>query len=214
MSVLSSEKIAIFDTETTGTDIEECRIVQIAVIEVDDGQVVGEWKSLVNPGCEIPAEATEVHKVTNEMVESAPDFKGVWSKFLDRCAGRRLLGYNAYRFDFPLIQNEMRRIGIEPQQKPEVVIDPLIWIRDIDKFVKGKGRHKLGKTCERWKIPVENAHDALADCRMTWALAQKIFERRKLPDIRTLLKRQVPMAARQEAEYQAYRARQEAKKSA
>ncbi|MEN9660733.1 MAG: hypothetical protein RLZZ443_662, partial [Actinomycetota bacterium] len=63
-----ANRIAVFDTETTGLDLREARIVTACVLELDaNGQPVGdavEW--LADPGIEIPQVAADVHGVTTE----------------------------------------------------------------------------------------------------------------------------------------------------
>jgi DNA polymerase III epsilon subunit-like protein len=59
---------AILDTETTGLEYNS-RIVEIAVTTAD-GEVL--LDTLVNPGEPIPADATAIHKITDEMVANAP----------------------------------------------------------------------------------------------------------------------------------------------
>src|SRR5690625_7975016 len=54
-----------FDTEPTGLDVTEDRIVTAAIVEEIDGEThVHNW--LLNPGAEVPERATEVHGVTTE----------------------------------------------------------------------------------------------------------------------------------------------------
>ena len=62
--------VATFDLETTGLDVLEDRIVQAAilVIELDGTTREGGWSGLTDPGVKIPAEATEIHDITDEMV--------------------------------------------------------------------------------------------------------------------------------------------------
>ena len=60
--------LAGFDTETTGTDPETARIVTAAVIVHGPEPVDARW--LVNPGIDIPAEATAVHGISTETAQA------------------------------------------------------------------------------------------------------------------------------------------------
>jgi len=64
-----AQRIAVFDTETTGLDLKTSRIVTASVVELDsDGNIVvdrAEW--LANPEIEIPKVASDVHGITTEM---------------------------------------------------------------------------------------------------------------------------------------------------
>ena len=73
--------IRCLDVETTGLDPAVHRVVEIATVDVtvepipDQHPLVtrGEmWSSLVNPGHEIPPQASAVHDITDEMVTTAP----------------------------------------------------------------------------------------------------------------------------------------------
>jgi DNA polymerase-3 subunit epsilon len=57
--------IFVLDTETTGTDPQQDRIVEIAFEEWTSEGMVKEWRSLVDPRMPIPAAETKVHGITN-----------------------------------------------------------------------------------------------------------------------------------------------------
>src|SRR5690606_40867454 len=61
-----SGPLASFDTETTGTNPNEARIVTAACWLITPGHDKKHREWLVNPGVEIPAEATQVHGITTE----------------------------------------------------------------------------------------------------------------------------------------------------
>ena len=60
-------RLAVFDVETTGIDVETAHIVSacVAVLEAD-GEVVDRWDWLADPGVEIPEGASAVHGITTE----------------------------------------------------------------------------------------------------------------------------------------------------
>ena len=58
-----SRPLAFFDLETTGTDIAEDRIVDIAVLKLLPDGTEEMFHSLINPGVPIPPSATEVHGI-------------------------------------------------------------------------------------------------------------------------------------------------------
>ena len=66
--------LAIVDLETTGAHPAHDRVTEIAVIEVDGGEVTGEWSTLVNPETAIPAAIQALTGITNDMVAGAPRF--------------------------------------------------------------------------------------------------------------------------------------------
>ena len=66
--------LAIVDLETTGANANWDRITEIAVIEVDGGEVSSEWSTLVNPETPIPPAIQALTGITNDMVAGAPAF--------------------------------------------------------------------------------------------------------------------------------------------
>lgn len=61
-----------FDVETTGLDSTHDRIIEIGAVQFVDGQPIKRFSSLVNPEKSIPASATSINHITNEMVATAP----------------------------------------------------------------------------------------------------------------------------------------------
>ncbi len=71
-----------YDTETTGIQPANDRVIEIAAYDPLDGR---QFVQLVNPGRPIPAEATAIHHITNEMVAEAPSFAEVADQFTAFC---------------------------------------------------------------------------------------------------------------------------------
>ncbi|MFF3190512.1 exonuclease domain-containing protein [Streptomyces misionensis] len=110
-------RLVAFDLETTGVDVEADRIVTAAVIGLaEGGSTPYEW--LADPGIEIPAEATAVHKITTEharehgepahqVVDQVAETLAVWVGE----AGAAVVGHNA-PYDLTLLDRECRRYGL------------------------------------------------------------------------------------------------------
>jgi len=99
--VLDDPSCVVLDTETTGLH-DSARIVEIAVLSMG-GEVV--FDSLVNPGGPIPAGATQIHGITDDMVQTAPTFSDLHGRLTEALNGRKLIVYNR-AFD-------RRRLAIE-----------------------------------------------------------------------------------------------------
>ena len=74
-----------YDTETTGIQPQNERIIEIAVYDPVQNRT---FESLINPGKPIPKEATAVHNITDQMVANAPSFAQVALEFFDFLPGR------------------------------------------------------------------------------------------------------------------------------
>ncbi len=101
----------IFDLETTGFAPTRDRIVELAALRIDRDGAISRYQSLVNPGCRIPARASAVHHITDEMVADAPHFAAVAKAFLDFADQSTLVAHNAY-FDLGFLQESLARTGL------------------------------------------------------------------------------------------------------
>ena len=67
----SIDRFIAFDTETTGVNSSLDRIVELGAVIFENGIIVDQFSSLVNPNMEIPPEATAVNHITPEMVATS-----------------------------------------------------------------------------------------------------------------------------------------------
>lgn len=178
-----SDHLAVFDLETTGIDVETCRIVSATVAVLDiNGTAVERLDWLVDPGIEIPAGATSVHGITTEhAVEHGRDASEAVAEIVT--ALRRHLGdglpivaYNA-PYDLTLLDREAVRHGVAPLVSPSPVVDPLVIDKAVDKYRKGK--RTLEVTSAFYGVALDDAHDAGADAIAAGRVAQAIHRAHK-----------------------------------
>ena len=108
--------LVFFDLETTGVDVEKDRIVQIAITRMvptseEDTVRKTEDMWLVNPGIPIPERASAVHGIYDADVEGMPTFSDISEEVAKWFEGADVCGHNVIRFDIPLLENEMKRVG-------------------------------------------------------------------------------------------------------
>jgi DNA polymerase-3 subunit epsilon len=72
----------VVDIETTGGTVNSHRIIEVAIVTVDGGQIVDQYETLINPQRYIPPFITSLTGITNEMVERAPAFAEVANTIL------------------------------------------------------------------------------------------------------------------------------------
>ena len=123
MKLQLTKPLCFFYLETTGTDISKDRIVEIAVLKLhpDGLQEKKEWRT--NPEQPIPAEASAVHGITDEMVASEPTFKELSNEIYSFIKGCDLAGYNSDRFDIPLLVEELLRAEVDFDFKNNKTVD-------------------------------------------------------------------------------------------
>jgi DNA polymerase-3 subunit epsilon len=205
--------LAVWDVETTGLEPGNDRILEIAVVRYDDGEESGSWSRLVDVPDPIPDEASKIHGITRDVIEDsdALPFCEHADALRELMQGRTQVTYSGLHFDRPFLWAELGRMGRTPKEAP--MVDLLVWVRDIDRFVPGAGRHRLEATCARHGVTMGAAHRALTDARATGQLLQKLAPR--MPSkLSLVLSRQLQLADAQEREYARYRAKVEAMKGA
>lgn len=160
------ETIAVFDTETTGLNLREDRIVTASIQRLSSNGVVrdGGKDWVINPGIPIPEIASKVHGYYDKDVKDSPSSDIAIPEILETinacfAEGIPVLAYNA-AYDFTILHYEAKRYGLHPVEFG-VVIDPLVIDKTIDKYRKGK--RTLAAAAERYNISLDNAHTAKDD---------------------------------------------------
>lgn len=172
------------DTETSGVNPFEDRIVEVAAVEVlPDLSTANPWSMVVNPGIEIPEGAANIHGITTERAQVegvtpaaalAVLAERIWDH-IDAHHGRAaIVMYNA-RFDWPLVLTEAERHGIDIPCFASI-LDPYLIDRMADRYRKGK--RQLTLVAGHYGVELgDAAHGALADCtaagQVMWQILAK-----------------------------------------
>src|SRR6185436_8755809 len=115
--------LCFFDLETTGTNITQDRIVEIAVIKLMPGGEVIEKANVVNPTIPIPAESTAFHGIRNEDVVGKPTFKELAKEYARFFEGADISGFNILKFDVPMLVEEFLRADVEFDYSRKRIVD-------------------------------------------------------------------------------------------
>ncbi len=103
--------VVFFDIESTGTDTQRDRIIEICLLRVCPLPVAVEppktWR--VNPTVRIPAESTNVHGIVDADVAQEPTFADIADDVIGMLEGCDLAGFNICRFDIRILQQELVR---------------------------------------------------------------------------------------------------------
>ncbi|MFQ5457051.1 MAG: exonuclease domain-containing protein [Myxococcota bacterium] len=149
--------LVFFDTETTGTDPREDRIVEFAAVKLHPDEKRESLRILVDPKVPIPRESSRIHGITDADVEGAPSFGECAAEILAFIAGCDLAGYNIARFDVPLLKAEFARIEGELPLEGVRIVDPqVIFFSREPRDLSAAVRFYCGRE-------LEGAHGAMAD---------------------------------------------------
>lgn len=154
----------VFDTETTGLDPLSCRVIEIGAIKFSYKKPLDEFGTLINPGCKIPWQVTQVNHITDTMVKDSPEGSEVFPKFLDFIGDAVLIAHNA-KFDIDFVNSELARLGLPSLANR--VIDTRWMSKD---FFPEEANYKLQTLAESFKIEVLDAHRATDDSRVCMKL--------------------------------------------
>ena len=157
-----------FDLETTGLSPMTDGIIEISAVKVKGGKMTDSFSTLVNPGRRIPAAATRVNGITDEMVKDAPMLREALEQFLVFIGDQILVGHNIHSFDMGFLNHAMEELYQKSLSND--YIDTLYMAR---RCLKELPRHRLVDLAAHFHISTEGAHRALNDCVMN----QKCYEK-------------------------------------
>ncbi len=106
MTLHLKKPLAVFDLETTGTDIVDDRIIEISIVKILPDDTQNTKTLLINPGIAIPAASSMIHGIYDQDVKNAPTFKQVAKDLSEFFKGCDLGGFSIIRFDVPILVEE------------------------------------------------------------------------------------------------------------
>lgn len=169
MKLNLTKPLIVFDLETTGLDLVNDRIIQIAYIKVE---LDGSSKSvnyIINPQKRIPELVEQLTSITNEMVADKPTFKELSTKLAAEFSDCDFAGYNSNRFDIPLLAEEFLRAGIDFDFASARMLDASIIFRKMERRnLASAYKFYTGRKME----DDFQAHLADQDTAATWAVLQ------------------------------------------
>lgn len=148
----------VVDVETTGGTANMHRVTEIGAVKIQNGKIIDEFQTLINPGRSIPGFITQLTGISNDMVKEAPKFSDIAEKFLAFTEGAIFVAHNV-KFDYSFIQREFQRCEIE-------FVRPMICtcagIKKIYRDIKSYGLKNL---TTHFNITLTQHHRALSDAR-------------------------------------------------
>ncbi len=153
--------LCIFDLETTGTNITQDRIIEIAVIKMMPNGEMLRKVNVLNPTIPILPESSAIHGLKEEDVKDKPTFKEVAKEYLRFFEGADLAGFNVLRFDIPMLVEEFLRAGVEFDYGRKKIIDAQKIFHLMEKrTLSAAYRFYVNKE-------IQNSHTAEADTEAT-----------------------------------------------
>lgn len=158
MKKSSDKNIWFYDIESTGLDVKNDRIIEIAFISHYDDKI--NFESLINPEQKIPQESSRIHGIVDDDVKNSPKIKEVLEKIIEFCGEHAyFIAHNNDRFDELIFRAEAERVGIEIP-KTWVFLDSIKWAK---KYRPDLRFHNLQYLREVFGIEKNQAHRAVDD---------------------------------------------------
>lgn len=160
-----SEPAVFVDIETNGGNGANGRIIEVGLIRVEDGQVVREYKSLVNPGTGVPVWIERLTGIRNSDLEGAPYFDDIAEELRELLEGAIFVAHNV-RFDYSFFRSHFKALGYD--YKPKLFCT----VRMSRGLYPEHRGHSLEKIIQRHGIAAENRHRAYDDARAIYDFTQ------------------------------------------
>lgn len=175
------------DLETTGISPTTSHIIEIGTVTYDEhGNEVGRWSTLIRPPAAedgtLNTGPVEVHGITPDDVQGAPDFAAVLPEIRSRLDGAVLIGHNL-KFDTIHLRMTIDKYPGEAPADGEPAAPRYPWSAEADtmvhavRHIPGLSDYKLVTVSGHVGVPYTNGHRAEHDA----AVAGETFFRLRKP---------------------------------
>lgn len=165
--MFDQKNFTIVDVETTGGSPLFNRIIEIGLLRVENGQVVDEYQTLVNPMMVIPEYITKMTGIDDAQVEDAPSFAEIAGDIYDKFTDSIFVAHNA-QFDYGFLKAEFRRQGLN------LLSPQLCTVKLSRALYKEHKHHNLSAIIERFGFQCQNRHRAFDDAHVLWQFLQML----------------------------------------
>ena len=173
-----------FDLETTGFLAGIDQIVEVGAVRFENNQPTAIFSTLINPRRSMPASASRVNGISDEMLKGKPFIEAVLPGFNEFCGSDILVAHNA-PFDFQFLSADIQKFEIAAPSG--VVLDTCAMAR---KVMPGLPNYKLGTLVDHFKIQAIEFHRAEHDAAYCGHLFAHLLEKISSegnPDLESLI---------------------------
>ena len=116
------------DLETTGLNPKRDRIIEIGAIRVEQGQIVEEFSTFVDPGRKLEERITELTGIQDEDLTDAPQLDEVFPKLLEFMGELPLLGHRIL-FDYSFLKKAAVHLKVRKTKDCTSMLERLFLIQ-------------------------------------------------------------------------------------
>ena len=169
---LEEIRFVVFDTETTGLDTKNDRILSIGTIAVINNtiKVNDNLENYLNQEF-FNTETVKIHGLLNDKKENKIEEKEAIIQFLEHIKNAILVAHHA-AFDITMINNALKRLNL-PKLKNKVLDTGQLYKKT--KKVTTQNHFSLDQLAEKFNIPLHDRHTASGDAYITAILFVKLI---------------------------------------
>lgn len=160
--------VVFVDIETTGGSYRANRVLEVAAVRYENGQVTRQYNTLVNPDTYIPSMITSLTGIAQSDITDSPTFDQIAEDLFDILDGAVFVAHNV-RFDYSFLHAEFAALGTDFSPK---LLCTVRLSRAL--YPQNKG-HSLAVLIERHSIDVVDRHRALADAQAILDFSQLAY---------------------------------------
>lgn len=173
---------AIVDIETTGGQMAQGSITEVAIYIHNGKEILQRYEQLIKPFYYIPRHISMLTGIDNDMVAHAPTFEEVAAEIYELLQGKIFVAHNV-NFDYSFIKQHLANSGYE------FSTPKLCTVRMSRKIFPGLRSYSLGNICAYLAIPIHNRHRAGGDTAATALLFEKLLAADSQQEIAKMLKK-------------------------
>ena len=168
-------RVVVFDTETTGLDVAEDDIIQIAAIAVVKGEIT-EHINFYFATDKSLSPTQKIHNISNEeLARKAIDKKAGLMKLTDFIGSDPIIAHNIV-YDYQILNSNLEKTALN-----KVYANKIFCTLKMSRIVFPEMKsYKLSNLIKQLSLEGINSHDALDDTKATVNLLAKIVEKHKI----------------------------------
>ena len=170
-------KVIFFDTETTGLNCKDCKIIELAMLTVENGVVTERYDEFIKVGESLDSRIIDITGITDEMLETEGlDEKTVATDLKDRMVDADWMVAHNAQFDLSFIyQLLLRQLGDEAWE----LVNGVNWLDSLTVLKDRKAYpHKLADAVEYYGIDEVNFHRAIEDTKALYEITKAMKNER------------------------------------
>jgi DNA polymerase III subunit epsilon len=160
----------VTDTETTGTNASDGRIIEIAAVKVRGGEVIDRFTQLINPGRAVPWRITQITGISTAMVFDQPSAREVMPAYCEFLGDGIMVAHNL-GFDERFINSEFARCDL-----PMLRLGSICTLKLARRLLRGLRSKGLASLADFYGIKIVGRHRALGDAEATAQVMLRLFD--------------------------------------